>query len=459
MAYFKNMLKLSNINFSKLLLYLVIFFSLWRLAFIWFPDKYVFDEVYHGFTAKEYLKWVDTPWVWWTTPPPGVAYEWTHPPLAKEIMSLSMLVLQNQSPWAWRVPGVIISWLGILMVYLIAKQLFDKQNKQLSIIGLLAALIFSLDGLSFVQARTGMNDAYLVAFLLTAIYFSLKRQWLLTSIIYGLALATKWTAIYLLPLLGMIAIYNYISYLSTNQLLNPVLTNLTKPHKWTVNKLFGEFFEILIKNNDLLRLAYLWISILIYILSYLPLFLLGHDFKTFFQLQQQMWWYHTNLEASHDYASAWWSWPFNLYPVWYYVQYHTNGWISNIFASGNLAVFLFGFTAVVMSAIQLMRRYHFGLLLVVLGYLSFIMPWALSPRIMFLYHYSPCLPFLAIALAYQLHQLWQNPASRQVSYIILGILIGGFILTYPFLAGIPLPPGLMQLFFWTNFTKNPFIPS
>ncbi|MBI3485791.1 hypothetical protein HY025_02495, partial [Candidatus Daviesbacteria bacterium] len=60
-------------------------------------------------------------------------------------------------------------------------------------------------------------------------------------------------------------------------------------------------------------------------------------------LQHQMWYYHTHLKAHHDYSSPWWSWPLNLYPVWYFVQYYSGPFMSNIFASGNPAVFWLGF--------------------------------------------------------------------------------------------------------------------
>ena len=39
--------------------------------------------------------------------------------------------------------------------------------------------------------------------------------------------------------------------------------------------------------------------------------------------------------------------------------------------------------------------------LIVLCFLAFWLPWAFSPRIMFLYHFSPSIPFLSLGFILQ----------------------------------------------------------
>src|SRR5579884_1886190 len=85
----------------NILIAILIFAAVSRLYNIWYPNSYVFDEVYHAFTAKEYVLNNKAAWEYWTTPPPGVAYEWTHPPLAKEIMALSMIIFHTFNSWAY----------------------------------------------------------------------------------------------------------------------------------------------------------------------------------------------------------------------------------------------------------------------------------------------------------------------------------------------------------------------
>lgn len=397
---------------KKLLLLLLIFTAFFRLFRIDYPNKYIFDEVYHAFTAKEYAVNSKEAWEWWTQPPPGVAYEWTHPPLAKEIMAGSMLILNSNDSWAYRLPGVLLGTLSVFVVYLIGLKLFRNQT-----VALISGLIFSLDGLNFVQSRTGMNDIYFVTFSLIALLFLLQKRFLLSSIFLGVTLATKWTGIYT----------------------------------------FGLIFLLIILNRSFPKLLYfLLIPPVIYLISYIPFFLLGHDIGQFIELQKQMWWYHTGLRATHDYASPWWSWPLNLYPVWYYVEYYQNNTLSNIFASGNPIVFWMGFGAILITVYDFIKIRSLNLFIILAGFFIFILPWALSPRIMFLYHYSPSVPFLSLALGYQLVNLSRLREDRQIVAGAVVLIVVAFLLFYPILTGFPIPKDLMQLFFQTNFTKNPF---
>lgn len=167
-----------------------------------YPNTYVFDEVYHGFTAKEYAKNEPMAWEWWNTPPPGVAYEWTHPPLAKEIMAASLLLFKTEDPWAWRLPGILFGVISVLLVYLITKRIFNKE-----IISSLAAFMFSLDGLLFVQSRTGMNDIYVVTFMLASVLLLLNKRFFFSAVFLGCALASKWSALYLYSIIFIVIFF------------------------------------------------------------------------------------------------------------------------------------------------------------------------------------------------------------------------------------------------------------
>ena len=413
-----------------LILILSTFLHLFRLDF---PNAYVFDEVYHGFTAKEYLKGNIEAWEWWTTPPPGVAFEWTHPPLAKEIMTVSMFLLGSTDPWAWRLPGAILGIFCTYLMYLLGKKLFNNE-----LIANLSAFLFSLEGLVLVQSRTGMNDIYVVTAILLTLLMLLSKKYFWASIFVGLALSSKWTGLYLI---GISIIY------------------LIFTKAWKKSYLF------------------IIVPLIIYMISYLPFFWYGHTFNQFidfnslfkcqliklenpcpytYGLQNQMLSYHTNLVANHDYASKAWTWPLNLYPVWYYVQYFPNGYTANIFASGNPLLFWFGMGSVVVVIMDYIKKRNRALLIIILGFFGFWLPWFSSPRIMFLYHFAPSVPFLCLALAYQMAELYNHPKQKTFFYLIFGLLIISFLFVYPMLTGIPLPKNLMLSFFDVNLTKNPF---
>ncbi len=406
---------------KKILIAILIFTALTRFIRIDYPKGYVFDEVYHAFTAKEYLAGHKEGWEWWNQPPPGVAYEWTHPPLAKEIMAASMYLLRSTDSWAWRTPGALFGIISVYLIYFLGKSLFKSEK-----VGLISAFIFSLEGLNLVQSRTGMNDIYFLTFALASLSFFIHKKLFWSAVFLGLSLSSKWTAIYL----------------------------------------FGLYIILIFKYKQFKNILYfLVIPPIVYMITYIPFFTLGHTLSQFKELQQQMWWYHTGLKAHHDYSSPWWSWPLNLYPVWYYVDYAKDSKIGNIFASGNPVVFILGFVAILTLTIDTIKDFFTkakhkvsnnkeAIFIVLLGFFAFWLPWALSPRIMFLYHYLPSTPFLALALGYQINDTMTKNKKLAVSLLILMLI--SFLLLYPLLTAIPLEKNQMQLFFKTNITKNPF---
>jgi dolichyl-phosphate-mannose-protein mannosyltransferase len=363
----------------------------------------------------------------------------------------------------------VLGVISVFLVYKLGGKIFNKNT------GLVAAFIFSLDGLNFVQSRTGMNDAYVVTFSLASLLLLLNRKFFLSALFVGFAFASKWSALYLIGLNSLLLFY----FLLRGEIVK----------KTAVKALF--FIAVLVP--------------LIYWLSYIPFFKLGHTFDQFinfealfkcqlykapeyfkngsftcphpYTLQNQMLNYHVNLVATHDYSSPAWSWPLNLFPVWYFVEYHKDGSISNIFASGNPVLFWMGVGAIIISLYDLilslikrsqnheeLNKETSGislqdkdrLLIVLLGYFVFWLPWVFSPRIMFLYHYSPSIPFLCLILGYQINLMLNNKGSRGVGITILTLITLGFILVYPMLTGVALPKNYLVKFFDTNLTKNPF---
>ncbi len=398
---------------NKIILTLIIILTLsflFRVGRIDYPKNYIFDEVYYAFTAQEYLKGNSQAWEWFSNPPAGKAYNWVNPPLAQEIMTASMYIFRSQEAWTWRIPGVFLGTLAIYLVFKITQLLFKKDS-----LALISAFIFSVDGLNFVQSRVAMLDVYLVTFILLSFYLFLKSRYLFSSIFLGLAFSIKWTAIYLLIFLII----------------------------------------LLVKQRKIYSISlFTIIPIVVYLFVYLPFFLTGHSFNQFIGLLQQEFWYHINLKATHDFASPWWSWPLNLYPIWYFVDYRDNQ-IANIFASGNPLVFWGGAIAVAVSFFEAIKKKSTKLGLIIFGFLVFWIPWSASTRIMFLYYFAPAVPFLSIALGYQLDKLLGK--NNRLLFAILGLILLAFLLLYPFLTGVFLPKEWIKFFFLTNFAKNPFL--
>ena len=394
--------KLSKSKAKYALCAILIFAFITRVYNLGKPAEMYFDEVYHAFTAVTMMGEDSAKaWEWWNTPPEGFAYEWTHPPLAKLGMVLGMSIF-GQNSFGWRIPGVLLGVGSVYLIYLIAKKIFKDE-----MIGLISAGVFSLDGLPLVMNRIGMNDSYILFFSLLSIYFFMKEKDLFSALAYGLAISSKWSALWAAPII----------------------------------------FILWLKRKNKFKLSILWFLLLpfiIYLLSYLPMFTTGHDLKIWWGMQQQMWWYHTGLVATHPYTSFWWTWPFLIRPIYLYTSNEIGGMVSRIYAMGNPFVFWVGIASVLFCAIYSFLEKNKKLGLVVFSYLVFFAPWAASPRIMFFYHYLPSIPFMSIAIGYVL---------RRFPKIILPVLLA-FILVfayfYPHWAGLQVPVWLDTSYYWVQ---------
>lgn len=377
-----------------------------RLVNLGHPPAYIFDEVYHAFTAKEYLHNHVEAWEWWTTPPEGVAYEWTHPPVAKYGMVLGMLLFQ-ESEFGYRLGSAVMGVLAIPTLYFLVRALTKNTS-----LALLSAFLLTIEGTHLAQSRIAMNDSYLLTFYLWALYAAVKSRWRLAGIFYGLALGSKWSALYgLLPL----------AFLYVRQFLPLARAN---PRLFVVKLL--------------LSLRLLAIALFVYVLTFTPFILAGHTWAQWWELHRQMWYYHTNLVATHAYQSTPLQWIFSARPVWYWVNYGA-GEISHIFVQGNPLILWLGLVALLLL-LPLVNTYPTSLFYLL--YLIFVVPWIFSPRIMFYYHYLPSAVFLLPLLS-----TWLITLPRKLIYVVLVLCALSLLLVSPMLYGFPLPTTYWDTFF------------
>jgi dolichyl-phosphate-mannose--protein O-mannosyl transferase len=400
---------------KQLLITLLLFSFFFRTFRLATPARYIFDEVYHVVTIKAYSQNNPAGYEWWHQPPePNTAYDWLHPPLAKLIQATSIKLFGDHS-LAWRLPSAIFGTLSILALYLFALAIFKKPT-----LALISAFIFSLDGLQLTMSRITMNDIFLTTWLIFALKFfyqylttktktKTKKYLYLTGIFTGLSLATKHSAILLYPIFTIF-------------LLPRLKTILKQPKK------------ILIIIYSLLLTP-----LLIYLLSYSQFFLQGHTLDQFKQLHQQIYWYQTNLSATHDYQSPAWQWPLLIRPVWFHVDYFKNS-IANIYNLGNPAIFWGGLISLIYLFTQKLTSKTKYLLTC---YFLLFFPFVFSPRIMFLHHYLPALSFLSLIIAQAIHK------NKKLTFYFLILTTILFLFFYPINTAINLPQNLLfKYWFW-----------
>ena len=402
-----------------LLLILVSFaFYLYRLSV---PPQYIYDEVYHAYTAAQYASGNTDAYLWYKRAPrEGVAYEWTHPPLGKLLIADSILIFGDNS-FGWRFASAVFGAIGIGVAYWLGYSLTGYM-----VVGLLTSFLLLFDGMYYVQSRTGMVDIFLVVFLMLALLMAYKyltatngrtRYLLLTGVFIGLAVSTKWNAVYVYAFLGLslVVCSAYTLYKSRA----PV-------SKWLLEA--GLLFAFM-----------LLVPAVLYLLSYTQFFLSGNGIKDFFKLQYQMYYYHSHLKATHNYQSKWWEWPLTLRPVWYYVKYYPDGRIANIYTNGNPVIYLALIPAVLWAASDWIDENWKALLIVVLGFFGAWLPWALIPRIAFAYHFLPSVPFGCVALAYTIRQFLSRGGTWRTAAICYCVaVVAMFVFLFPIYSAIPL---------------------
>jgi len=166
---------------------------------------------------------------------------------------------------------------------------------------------------------------------------------------------------------------------------------------------------------------------------------MGNSLSRWWTVQQQMWWYHSKLKASHTYQSAPWQWIFNLRPVWLWGG--SKGDVAaNIYNLGNSMILIPGFLCAVFYAFREKTK-QWNQWFVLLCYFFFWVPWSISPRIMFFYHYLPAVPFLCMILARYTDMGLRSKdiRAKRMAYAVLGTSAAWFLLFYPNMTGIGVP--------------------
>jgi dolichyl-phosphate-mannose--protein O-mannosyl transferase len=199
---------------------------------------------------------------------------------------------------------------------------------------------------------------------------------------------------------------------------------------------------------DALLATITFVAATIYAISYLPFFLLGHGLSDLIALQQQMYWYHENVRATHPYSSVWWQWPIMQVPIsYYYHDFRTGAALQNgaaccvaeILALPNPLVFLLGLISVPWVGFLAWRERNKGYALLFATYFIQWLPWVGSPRLMFEYHFFPNLAVIVLCNAVLIQRLYAKFSKANRNWYLGGYATAVVLLFayfYPVLAGV-----------------------
>jgi dolichyl-phosphate-mannose--protein O-mannosyl transferase len=212
---------------------------------------------------------------------------------------------------------------------------------------------------------------------------------------------------------------------------------------------------------DVIVATMLVIGATIYLATYIPYLITvkdatgmpeHHNLGDLISLQQQMYQYHAGLKATHPYGSSWWQWPFILRPISYYYHDFRTGaatqdgaacCVAEILALPNPAIWWLGLISVPFIAYLAIRERHKGFAMLVTAYFFQWLPWIISPRVAFEYHFLPNLAVICMADAALLQRIWNrargddNPWAwpKLVVYGFCVLALLTFVFFFPILAG------------------------
>ena len=339
----------------------------------------IFDEIYYVDGARDFLKYgVEVT----GTKPEFVV----HPPVGKWLIASGIKVF-GDNPFGWRIATALIGSLMILVVAAIAHRLFYSP-----LLTALAAALMAVDGLALVHSRTALLDNFLAFFILVGTYFFIARHYWRSGLFLGLALATKWSALYFILIFGTIALYRAFTHHTGRDLWRPTFARI------------GAF--------GLLPLA-------VYITSWWGWFASdrgwdrhhsSNPIASFIFYHKEMLNFHTGLVEKHPYQANPWSWLVMGRPTSFYYQTPTGCGSTScsqevlalgtplLWWAGTIAVaVVFGFW--IRSLI--FKRFDPALTIITTGMVAGYLPWFFfQQRTVFSFYAIIFEPFVILALVY-----------------------------------------------------------
>ncbi|WSJ68836.1 phospholipid carrier-dependent glycosyltransferase [Kitasatospora sp. NBC_01302] len=219
-----------------------LFGGLLRFWHLGSPGAVVFDETYYAKDAYALWQggyetsWPDNANAQLVSHPQVIPYRTdpafiVHPPVGKWLIGMGEQLF-GMHPFGWRFMVALLGTLSILMLARIARRLFRS-----TLLGCVAGLLLSVDGLHFVMSRTALLDLIVMFWILAAFGFllldrdhtrariarrlgelsdpdlahrlrlGLRPYRLAAGVCVGLACSTKWSGMYVAAFFGLLTVF------------------------------------------------------------------------------------------------------------------------------------------------------------------------------------------------------------------------------------------------------------
>jgi dolichyl-phosphate-mannose--protein O-mannosyl transferase len=445
------------------------------------PHSLVFDETYYVKDAYSYLvsgyerSWpakandsfnAGNPDVLLNTPEYVV-----HPPVGKWMIAFGMWLFGADNPFGWRFSAALVGTLMIFLVSLIALKLFRSHT-----LGLVAGLLLAVDGHQLVLSRTSLLDIFLAFWILAAFGALLldrddgrrrlasrlaaqaaaspggvptalqllsgpwlgMRWWrLVAGICLGLAVGTKWSALFFVAAFGLMTVFWDMSARRVAGIRSWASAAIIKDG-------IAAFFTII----PALCVTYVatWTGWFLSKDAYYRQWAATHSspgwdwlpdpVRSLAHYHLEAYKFHQGLSSDHPYESSPWTWLVMGRPTSFYYQapkQGTSGCLvdtcsSAILSVGNPVVWWGGAIALVIVLFWWAGRRDWRAGAILAGVAAGYLPWFMYPeRTMFMFYALSFEPFLILALTYvlglALGRSSDPPWRRRSGLYVVGLVL------------------------------------
>ncbi len=448
----------------------------------WWNSTY-FDEIYHARTAFEHLNGTN-------------AYEWTHPPLGKIIMSWFVGIF-GMTPFGWRFAGALCGILMLPAMYLLVKQLTKRTD-----MAFVAMMLMTLDCMHFTQTRIATIDSYPVLFIMLSYFFMLRfmqrdivvediRHILpdlaMSGFFMGCGVASKWIGVYAGIGLAVLYFWTCLRHLRLSKLANQMLESseeISEDDRLLLEKRKNTSFRRVFFLCLWCLLFFVAVPVVIYLLCYVVHFA-DRNFSSLWDFLVTV--YETNFSTApgttsmlsyhgtpglgmdHTFYSPWYEWPLMITPMYYAsAAFKPEGMTYAIFCFGNPWVWLVGLVGIGYTEYRWARGHRYRLAgkeasvyllrddwdispaFILIGLLAQFLPWVLVPRGTYIYHYFASVPFLILGTILMLDSFTRRHPNRGKKIIILYLVLCfiWFVMLFPYASGLPTPE------WWMDFIRD-----
>lgn len=381
---------------SVALAMVILFGAITRFVNLGRPNELVFDEVYYVDGARDFLSF-------------GVELDNSqaefvvHPPLGKWAIAAGIKVF-GDTPFGWRFSAALVGTLSILLVFLIAQKLFNS-----FFISMCCTVLMSLDGLHLVMSRTALLDIFLSFFILLSFYLLITNQLWLAGITMGMALATKWSAVYVLAAIGIYLIIRQRRFFLPAAQFGVVplavylfswIGWLRSPDGWSRNS----------SDNALVSL---------------------------FNYHREMLNFHTGLTTDHSYQASAWNWLVLGRPTSFFYETPKScgapSCSQEVLAIGTPFLWWVGLISIFVGLGYFLYRRENSAGLILMFLFASYLPWLAFPeRTTFFFYAIAFQPFLVLIIGYVISKFLETDSVSNRRTVMGGIALIAMCFAYFF---------------------------